>query len=117
MRRTPPGRPAPPAPAPARLRPEAISPVLPTLRGNLSPLHVVPAWGPRVMRAGPVTQENKMDKDRVEGSAKNIKGKAKDQMGKALGDSKMRAEGKADQMEGKIQNTVGGVKDKMREKD
>jgi uncharacterized protein YjbJ (UPF0337 family) len=37
-----------------------------------------------------------MDKDRVEGSAKEIKGKAKEVAGKVLGDAKLGSEGKAD---------------------
>ncbi|HZH53444.1 MAG TPA: CsbD family protein [Microvirga sp.] len=55
-----------------------------------------------------------MDDDRVEGSAKNIKGRLKEGVGKALGDSKMETEGKMDKAEGKIQNTVGGMKDALR---
>jgi uncharacterized protein YjbJ (UPF0337 family) len=55
-----------------------------------------------------------MDKDRVEGSAKQVKGTIKDTAGKMTGDSKMQAEGKADKAEGKVQNTVGGMKDKVR---
>lgn len=56
-----------------------------------------------------------MDKDRVEGAAKNMGGKIKEGVGKVTGDSKTEAEGKADQVEGKVQNTVGGIKDKARE--
>lgn len=56
-----------------------------------------------------------MDKDRVEGSAKTIKGKIKEGVGKLTGDTKTEAEGKADQVEGKVQNTIGGIKDKARE--
>jgi len=56
-----------------------------------------------------------MDKDRVEGAGKNIKGKIKEGVGKLTGDSKTEAEGKADQAEGKVQNTIGGIKDKARE--
>lgn len=56
-----------------------------------------------------------MDKDRVEGAAKNIGGKIKEGVGKVTGDAKTEAEGKADQVEGKAQNTVGGIKDKARE--
>ena len=43
------------------------------------------------------------------------KGKAKEVAGKVTGDSKLETEGKADQVAGKIQNTVGGIKDKIRE--
>ena len=56
-----------------------------------------------------------VDKDRVEGSAKNIGGKIKEGLGKLTGDSKTQAEGKMDQSEGKVQNTVGGVKDTVRD--
>ena len=31
------------------------------------------------------------------------------------GDSKMQTEGKADQAEGKIQNTIGGIKDSIKD--
>jgi uncharacterized protein YjbJ (UPF0337 family) len=52
-----------------------------------------------------------MDKDRVVGSAKEIKGAVKQAVGKVLGDAKLEADGKADQIEGKIQNAIGGLKD------
>jgi uncharacterized protein YjbJ (UPF0337 family) len=56
-----------------------------------------------------------MDKDRVEGAAKQAKGQIKETAGKVTGDAKTEAEGKADKAEGKVQNTVGGIKDKARE--
>ncbi|OYU40877.1 MAG: CsbD family protein [Pseudorhodobacter sp. PARRP1] len=56
-----------------------------------------------------------MDKDRIAGSAKVIKGKAKEAIGSVLGDAKMETEGKADQVEGRVQNAVGSAKDKVRE--
>ena len=37
-----------------------------------------------------------MDKDRIVGSAKEIKGKVKQAAGKAVGDGKLEAEGKSD---------------------
>jgi uncharacterized protein YjbJ (UPF0337 family) len=58
-----------------------------------------------------------MDKDRIEGSAKKLKGDVKEGVGKATGDAKLQGEGKADKTEGKIQNAVGGVKDALRDKD
>ena len=58
-----------------------------------------------------------MDKDRVKGAAKNVTGKAKTAVGKALGDEKLKNEGRADQVKGKVQNIVGGIKDKLREED
>lgn len=56
-----------------------------------------------------------MDKDRIKGAAKKTKGTIKEKVGKATGDTKLRGEGKADKAEGKVQNTVGGMKDKVRE--
>jgi uncharacterized protein YjbJ (UPF0337 family) len=55
-----------------------------------------------------------MDKDRVEGSMENMKGKVKEGVGKATGDKKTEAEGKSDQAAGKLQNTWGSVKDTLR---
>lgn len=55
-----------------------------------------------------------MDKDRVIGSAKVVKGKTKVAIGKAIGDAKLKAEGEADKIEGQVQNAVGGVKDTLR---
>ena len=52
-----------------------------------------------------------MDKDRVAGSAKIVKGKIKEAIGKAVGDVKLESEGKSDKIAGKIQNAVGGLKD------
>jgi uncharacterized protein YjbJ (UPF0337 family) len=59
--------------------------------------------------------EDHMNKDRIEGSTKQTKGKIKEVVGKATGDSKLETEGKADQAAGKIQNTVGGLKDTVKE--
>lgn len=56
-----------------------------------------------------------MDKDRIEGSAKQAGGAIKETAGKALGDKKMEGEGAAKKVEGKVQNAVGGMKDKVRE--
>jgi uncharacterized protein YjbJ (UPF0337 family) len=56
-----------------------------------------------------------MDKDRIEGSAKQAKGAVKDAFGKVTGDTKLQAEGKADKATGKVQNAVGGLKDKAKE--
>lgn len=57
-----------------------------------------------------------MDKDRVEGSVEQAKGKVKEVAGKLTGDSKLEGEGKADQVAGKIQNAIGGIKDSLRGK-
>jgi uncharacterized protein YjbJ (UPF0337 family) len=55
-----------------------------------------------------------MDKDRIKGSAEQAKGKIKEVAGKATGDKKLRAEGKADKVSGKIRNAVGSLKDAVR---
>ncbi len=55
-----------------------------------------------------------MDKDRVIGSAKAVTGKVKKAVGKAIGDAKLEAEGKADPIEGRVQNAVGGMIDVLR---
>ena len=52
-----------------------------------------------------------MDKDRVAGAVKEIKGSVKETIGKALGDAKLQSDGKADKIEGKVQNAIGGLKD------
>ena len=56
------------------------------------------------------------DHDRIEGAAKNIGGKIKEGAGKGTGDTKLQAEGKAEQLEGKVQNAIGGAKDSLRDK-
>jgi uncharacterized protein YjbJ (UPF0337 family) len=56
-----------------------------------------------------------MDKDRIEGSVEQAKGKVKEIAGKIAGDSKLETEGKAQQVAGKVQNAVGGFKDTVKE--
>ena len=56
-----------------------------------------------------------MNKDRIEGSVEQAKGKIKEIAGKATGDSKLESEGKVQQTAGKIQNAVGGFKDTVKE--
>jgi uncharacterized protein YjbJ (UPF0337 family) len=56
-----------------------------------------------------------MNKDRIQGSAEQIKGKVKEVAGKATGDTKLEGEGKAQKIAGKVQNTIGGMKDAVKE--
>ena len=56
-----------------------------------------------------------VDKDRVAGSAKVIKGTVKEAIGKVIGDTKLEPEGKADKVEGTVQNAIGGAKDTVRD--
>ena len=56
-----------------------------------------------------------MNKDRIEGSAEQAKGKVKEVAGKVTGDAKLESEGKAQKIAGKVQNTIGGMKDTLKE--
>ena len=56
-----------------------------------------------------------MDKERIKGMAQQGKGAMKEGAGKAVGDEKLKAEGKMDKMEGKVRNAVGGMKDAVRD--
>jgi uncharacterized protein YjbJ (UPF0337 family) len=56
-----------------------------------------------------------MDKDRIDGAAKQVKGSIKESVGKVTGDKKTQAEGVAEKAAGKVQNSVGGAKDAARE--
>ena len=60
-------------------------------------------------------KEDTMNKDRIQGSVEQAKGKAKEVAGKVTGDTKLESEGKAQKTAGKIQNTVGGFKDAVKE--
>jgi uncharacterized protein YjbJ (UPF0337 family) len=54
-----------------------------------------------------------MDKDRLEGKAKDIKGRVKRQVGEWTGDTDAQVSGTLDQAEGKVQHAVGKAKDAM----
>jgi uncharacterized protein YjbJ (UPF0337 family) len=56
-----------------------------------------------------------MDKDRINGAAKEAKGVIKEAAGKITGDENLRAEGMIDKATGKVQNAVGGMKDAARD--
>ena len=56
-----------------------------------------------------------MDKNRIAGSAKEIKGAFKQEVGKAIGDPKLETDGNADKIEGKVQNAIGSLKDTLKE--
>jgi uncharacterized protein YjbJ (UPF0337 family) len=55
-----------------------------------------------------------MNKDRVEGVVKQASGKIKQATGRAMGDTKLETEGKAEVVGGKIQNAIGGMKDALK---
>jgi uncharacterized protein YjbJ (UPF0337 family) len=56
-----------------------------------------------------------MDKDRIHGAVDRAKGTAKESLGKAVGDEKLRTEGAADKVKGKVETAVGGAKDTLRD--
>lgn len=56
-----------------------------------------------------------MDKDRIAGAAKQVKGSIKEAAGKVIGDTKTQAEGKAEKAAGKVQSAIGGAKDAVRD--
>lgn len=55
-----------------------------------------------------------MNKDRIAGAAKEFKGSVKKTVGKAVGDAKLEAEGRAEKAKGKAQNAFGGLKDALK---
>ena len=61
-----------------------------------------------------LAKEYDMDEDRIVGSGKQVKGAIKEAVGKAVGDSKLQADGKADKIEGKLQNLAGSIKDVLK---
>lgn len=52
-----------------------------------------------------------MNKDQVEGTLDKAKGNVKEAVGKAVGNEKLQAEGKADQVSGAVQKKYGDVKE------
>ena len=56
-----------------------------------------------------------MDKDRIEGGAKQVKGAIKETIGKVVGSPSTEAEGAAEKTEGKVQADVGKAKDAVRD--
>ncbi len=55
-----------------------------------------------------------MNKDRIEGTAKDVAGRIERQAGEWTGGKKMQVQGAAKQAEGKVQNAVGKAKDAVK---
>lgn len=55
-----------------------------------------------------------MDKDTVEGKAKDIAGRVERQVGEWTGDTDLQVKGAAKQAEGKVQNAWGKTKDAVK---
>ena len=53
------------------------------------------------------------NEDQAKGKAKDIGGKAKEEIGDATGNEDMKHKGQKDQAEGKVQKGVGDAKDKL----
>jgi uncharacterized protein YjbJ (UPF0337 family) len=56
-----------------------------------------------------------MDKERIAGATQKVTGAVKQAVGKATGDRKLEAEGRADKAEGHLRSAVGKAKDAVRE--
>ncbi|MGA1805041.1 CsbD family protein [Rhizobium sp. HT1-10] len=56
-----------------------------------------------------------MDKNRIEGAAKELKGTIKETVGKLTGNERLEAEGKFDKAAGEVQSTVGKGKDAVKD--
>jgi len=59
-------------------------------------------------------QETTMDRNRIEGKLKQLKGSVKEALGKVTGDRETEAEGVAEQQAGKIQEKAGEAADEVR---
>ena len=79
--------------------------------GGLNGIHTSPVRGGLF-----ALEEEIMDKDRIAGSAKQNRGTIKEMAGKAIGDAKLEADGKAEKIEGKAQHAAGRLKDTLRGK-
>ncbi|TCQ08872.1 CsbD-like protein [Rhizobium sp. PP-F2F-G36] len=55
-----------------------------------------------------------MDKNRIEGGAKEAKGTVKEAVSKLVGNERLEAEGKIDKADGKAQSTLGKAKDAIK---
>ncbi|KXG86992.1 CsbD family protein [Agrobacterium bohemicum] len=56
-----------------------------------------------------------MDKNRIEGAAKELKGTIKEAAGKLTGNKKLEAEGKGEKIAGDVQGKVGKGADAVRD--
>ncbi len=57
-----------------------------------------------------------MNKNRIEGAAREAKGAVKQKIGETVGNPRLEGEGFAERTAGKIQNTAGKVEDTLRGK-
>jgi uncharacterized protein YjbJ (UPF0337 family) len=53
------------------------------------------------------------NQDKVEGTAKDVKGRLKESAGALTSDARLKREGRADQVEGRVQKAVSKIKKKL----
>ena len=56
-----------------------------------------------------------VNRDQIASTAKQAKGAVKDAAGKAVGNERLQAEGKADKVAGKVQKGYGDAKEEVRD--
>jgi uncharacterized protein YjbJ (UPF0337 family) len=61
--------------------------------------------------ARPIREEDDMNRDKVEGTVKDVAGKVQRKVGEATGDAGQQAAGAARQLEGKARKAVGTLRD------
>jgi uncharacterized protein YjbJ (UPF0337 family) len=57
-----------------------------------------------------------VDKDRIQGAARQVKGSIKQAAGRVTGGGKTECEGKTEKAANKVQRAVGGAKDSLRDR-
>jgi uncharacterized protein YjbJ (UPF0337 family) len=56
-----------------------------------------------------------MDKNRIEGAVRQVKGSVKEAAGKLSGNHKLEVEGKGDKLAGEAQSALGKAKDRVKD--
>ena len=80
---------------------------------EMRPRNIAKAW--RVCPALPLElKDNSMNKDRIKGAAREMRGKIKEATGKVTGNTKLEAKGFAQKVAGKARNTMGQAEDAAR---
>ena len=74
----------------------------------------VPNSGPHNRRVRPAERHCVMNKDQVEGTAKNMAGKVQQTVGKLAGNPAQQAKGLKKQTEGTLQSRVGDAKEALK---
>jgi uncharacterized protein YjbJ (UPF0337 family) len=74
----------------------------------------MPRWRHQI--ATQRSQESVMDKNRLEGTAKQLRGSVKEAMGKVTGNRTKQAEGAAERLAGAMQAKLGEAADALRER-